>query len=101
MVPNHMGIADPGNRWWMDVLENGPSSLYATYFDIDWHPVKRELANKVLLPILGDQYGAVLESGQLRLVVRERRVLPPLLRDDAAGRAAARTTASSATSWTR
>ncbi len=67
MVPNHMGISDPHNPWWMDVLENGPSSLYARYFDIDWHPVKRELANKVLLPILGDQYGAVLESGQLRL----------------------------------
>ena len=67
MVPNHMGIADPSNGWWMDVLENGPSSLYATTFDIDWHPVKRELANKVLLPILGDQYGDVLESGQLRL----------------------------------
>jgi (1->4)-alpha-D-glucan 1-alpha-D-glucosylmutase len=67
MVPNHMGIADPGNAWWMDVLENGPSSLYAATFDIDWQPIKRELANKVLLPILGDQYGAVLESGQLRL----------------------------------
>jgi (1->4)-alpha-D-glucan 1-alpha-D-glucosylmutase len=67
MVPNHMGIADPGNGWWMDVLENGPSSLYATTFDIDWDPVKRELANKVLLPILGDQYGGVLEGGQLRL----------------------------------
>ncbi len=67
MVPNHMGIADPSNGWWMDVLENGPSSLYATTFDINWHPVKRELANKVLLPILGDQYGGVLESGQLRL----------------------------------
>ncbi|MHB8647176.1 MAG: malto-oligosyltrehalose synthase [Thermomicrobiales bacterium] len=67
MVPNHMGIADPSNVWWMDVLENGPSSLYAKTFDIDWHPVKRELANKVLLPILGDQYGGVLESGQLRL----------------------------------
>ncbi|MDQ6602987.1 MAG: alpha-amylase family glycosyl hydrolase, partial [Chloroflexota bacterium] len=67
MVPNHMGIADPSNGWWMDVLENGPSSLYAATFDINWHPIKRELANKVLLPILGDQYGGVLESGQLRL----------------------------------
>ena len=67
MVPNHMGIADPGNAWWMDVLENGPSSLYAAYFDIDWHPIKRELANKVLLPILGDQYGAVLGRGEFTL----------------------------------
>ena len=66
-VPNHMGIADPTNQWWMDVLENGPSSLAAPCFDIDWHPLKRELENKVLLPILGDQYGRVLERGELRL----------------------------------
>ncbi len=66
-VPNHMGIAEPHNRWWMDVLEHGPSSPHASYFDIDWHPLKRELENKVLLPILGDQYGRVLEKGELRL----------------------------------
>ncbi len=68
MVPNHMGVADPCNLWWMDVLENGPSSIYARFFDIDWHPVKPELANKVVLPILGDQFGAVLENGELRLI---------------------------------
>ena len=45
----------------MDVLENGPSSRFAHFFDIEWHPVKDELADKVLIPILGDQYGAVLE----------------------------------------
>jgi (1->4)-alpha-D-glucan 1-alpha-D-glucosylmutase len=67
VVPNHMGIGDPCNSWWMDVLENGPSSPYATFFDIDWNPIKPELANKVLLPILEDQYGAVLESGKFRL----------------------------------
>lgn len=67
-VPNHMGIAEPHNAWWMDVLEHGPSSPYASYFDIDWRPLKRELENKVLLPILGDQYGRVLEKGELRLV---------------------------------
>ena len=67
-VPNHMGIAEPQNRWWMDVLENGPSSPYAHFFDIDWQPLKRELENKVLLPILGDQYGRVLERGELQLV---------------------------------
>ncbi|GIV96085.1 MAG: maltooligosyl trehalose synthase [Herpetosiphonaceae bacterium] len=70
-VPNHMGIGGVDNDWWMDVLENGPSSSYASYFDIDWNPVKPELQNKVLLPILGDQYGAVLESGQLRLAYEE------------------------------
>lgn len=43
VVPNHMGIAGTLNRWWRDVLENGPTSRYATAFDIDWHPIKREL----------------------------------------------------------
>ena len=66
-VPNHMGIADPDNEWWMDVLENGPGSVYASFFDIDWDPIKPQLQNKVLLPVLGDQYGKVLESGQFEL----------------------------------
>ena len=66
-VPNHMGIGEPRNQWWMDVLENGPSSIYAPYFDIDWHPLKPELHDKVLLPILGDQYGRVLERGELQV----------------------------------
>jgi (1->4)-alpha-D-glucan 1-alpha-D-glucosylmutase len=71
VVPNHMGIRDAHNAWWMDVLENGPSSTYARYFDIDWKPVKRELKNRVLLPILEDQYGTTLESGKLRLVFED------------------------------
>ena len=66
-VPNHMGVGPGFNRWWTDVLENGPSSAYAAYFDIEWHPLKRELENKVLLPILGDQYGRVLEQGHFEL----------------------------------
>src|SRR3954451_2313007 len=66
-VPNHMGIAEALNQWWMDVLENGPSSLYAPYFDIEWRPLKADLHDKVLLPILGDQYGRVLERGELRV----------------------------------
>ena len=66
-VPNHMGINDPQNAWWQDVLENGPSSLYAPYFDIDWRPLKTDLHDKVLLPILGDQYGRVLERGELQV----------------------------------
>jgi (1->4)-alpha-D-glucan 1-alpha-D-glucosylmutase len=65
-VPNHMGIG-PENEWWIDVLENGPSSVYAPYFDVDWRPVKDELENKILVPLLGDQYGAVLERGELQL----------------------------------
>jgi len=67
LVPNHMGIAKGQNPWWADVLENGPSSPYATFFDIDWAPLKPELANKVLLPILGDQYGRVLENQEFTL----------------------------------
>ena len=67
LVPNHMGIARSANPWWLDVLENGPSSRFARFFDIEWHPVKDELADKVLIPILGDQYGAVLERQELQL----------------------------------
>jgi (1->4)-alpha-D-glucan 1-alpha-D-glucosylmutase len=64
-VPNHMSIFD--NPKWQDVLENGPGSIYARYFDIDWNPVKVELSQKVLLPILEDMYGTVLERGQIFL----------------------------------
>lgn len=66
-VPNHMGLDPETNAWWRDVLEHGPSSPYAGFFDIDWTPAKWELRNKVLLPVLGDQYGAVLERGELRV----------------------------------
>lgn len=73
VVPNHMGIADPDNSWWMDVLEDGPSSPYAAFFDIDWHPLRAEagLENRVLLPVLGDAYGKVLEAGELVLTFEE------------------------------
>ena len=70
-VPNHVGIAEPLNQWWMDVLENGPSSRFAPYFDIDWHPLKSDLRGKVLLPILSDQYGRVLERGELQVHFEE------------------------------
>src|SRR5262245_58696391 len=72
LVPNHMGIAQNRNVRWLDVLERGPTAPSATYFDIDWAPAKAELAGKVLLPILGDAYGTVLDSGQLKLVLDER-----------------------------
>src|SRR5439155_25024254 len=71
LVPNHMGIARSANPWWLDVLENGPSSRFARFFDIEWHPVKDELAEKVLIPILGDQYGEVLENQELTLTYRD------------------------------
>ncbi len=66
IVPNHMG-AGKDNPWWMDVLENGPSSLFADYFDIDWHPMTEDLQNKILLSILGDAYGKILQNGELKL----------------------------------
>ena len=68
VVPNHMCIDSPVNEWWWDVLENGPGSPYARYFDINWNPPKRDLVNKVLLPILGDQYGKILEDQQIAIL---------------------------------
>jgi (1->4)-alpha-D-glucan 1-alpha-D-glucosylmutase len=70
VVPNHMAITGRDNAWWWDVLENGPSSIYASYFDVDWDPPESKLRNMVLLPILGDHYGRAIESGQLQ-VARE------------------------------
>lgn len=69
-VPNHMCVASSENRWWMDVLENGPSSTFARYFDIDWHPPKENFAYRVLLPILGEQYGRVLENQEIKISYR-------------------------------
>jgi (1->4)-alpha-D-glucan 1-alpha-D-glucosylmutase len=71
VVPNHMCIAGSENRWWQDVLENGPGSAYARYFDIDWNPPNPSLKNRVLLPILGDQLGRVLERQELRVTYRD------------------------------
>ncbi|RZL04138.1 MAG: malto-oligosyltrehalose synthase [Rubrivivax sp.] len=67
IVPNHMGVLEADNAWWLDVLESGPASLYAETFDIEWNPPAPELVGKVLLPVLGDQYGKVLEAGELKL----------------------------------
>ena len=97
-VPNHMGVGTSDNPWWNDVLENGPASRYAPYFDIAWRSSLRpELRDKVLLPVLADLYGDVLEAGQLTLefsdgafFVRygDRRfpVAPRLLRADSRAR---------------
>jgi (1->4)-alpha-D-glucan 1-alpha-D-glucosylmutase len=68
VVPNHMCISHASNRWWWDVLENGPSSPFARFFDIEWHPPKAELDNKVLLPVLGDQYGRALENREIQVI---------------------------------
>ena len=66
-----MGIDPRTNPWWRDVLENGQSSPFARFFDIEWSPVKPELRGRVLLPILADQYGLVLERGDLKLTFEE------------------------------
>jgi len=71
VVPNHMGIAGDANPWWLDVLENGATSSRAAFFDIDWAPAKPDLRDTVLLPVLPDQYGKVLEAGQLEIELVE------------------------------
>jgi (1->4)-alpha-D-glucan 1-alpha-D-glucosylmutase len=70
IVPNHMAIVGEANPWWWDVLENGPSSRYAAYFDVEWDPPESKLRNTVLLPVLGDHYGRVLERREI-VVARE------------------------------
>jgi (1->4)-alpha-D-glucan 1-alpha-D-glucosylmutase len=70
-VPNHMAADPRANRWWRDVLANGPRSRFAGFFDIDWSPTKPELRGKVLLPVLGDLYGVALERGEIQLVCHE------------------------------
>lgn len=68
IVPNHMGVGND-SRWWRDVLENGRSSQYAEYFDIDWTPLKPDMRGKLLLPILGKQYGEELEGKHIQLAL--------------------------------
>src|SRR5579862_1606798 len=70
IVPNHMS-ASSENAWWMDVLENGAESAYASYFDIDWRPPSRMLEGKVLLPVLGRPFAEALEHQELKLIVLE------------------------------
>jgi len=72
IVPNHMSLAQ-NNSYWLDVLENGHASLYIDYFDIDWQSGEERLRNKVLLPILENQYGVVLSSGSIKLARTEQR----------------------------
>ncbi len=67
VVPNHMGVMGADNAWWLDVLENGPAAAHSGFFDIDWDPLNPNLKGKVLLPLLGDHYGTVLNRGELRL----------------------------------
>lgn len=67
IVPNHMVVMGSANQWWQDVLENGPASIYADYFDIEWQPLNEALHNKVLIPVLGERYGQILVNRELAL----------------------------------
>ena len=71
IVPNHMAITGHNNAWWWDTLENGASSRYAPYFDIEWNAPEERLRNKIVLPVLGDHYGRVLAAGELILERRQ------------------------------
>jgi (1->4)-alpha-D-glucan 1-alpha-D-glucosylmutase len=73
VVPNHMGINDAGNAWWLDVLENGEGSYFAGFFDVDWRPAASALQDKILLPFLGEPFGKVLENGELRVIYDDKR----------------------------
>ncbi|MGI3903231.1 MAG: malto-oligosyltrehalose synthase [Janthinobacterium lividum] len=66
-VPNHMGVGGADNPFWLDVLEWGPDSAYAGWFDIDWDSDQAYLHDKLLVPILGDQFGSELADGKLSL----------------------------------
>lgn len=71
VVPNHMALSHD-NPWWADVLENGPGSPYAPFFDIDWDPPYSPLKGKVLIPILGQPFGKVLEDQEIQLTLGEK-----------------------------
>ena len=73
IVPNHMGVGNDA-LWWQDVLENGRASEHATFFDIDWEPIKPALRGKLLLPILGNQYGEELESKKIQVAFEDGHV---------------------------
>jgi (1->4)-alpha-D-glucan 1-alpha-D-glucosylmutase len=100
VVPNHMAIGTPENRWWWDVLENGRSSAFAGYFDVDWGAREGSSDDRVLLPVLGDQFGRVIEAGEALLrrdghrfvIVYHERIFPVAPRSLSAvlARAAAR-----------
>lgn len=72
LVPNHMAIGTPANRWWWDVLETGPASRFASYFDVDWG-ASGASDDRILVPVLGDHFGRVLEAGEVKVHLEHRR----------------------------
>lgn len=103
LVPNHMAIGTADNAWWWDVLENGPASRFASYFDVDWHLEQERADNRILLPILGERYADALTSGAIKVTregarffvtYREQRLpVAPRALGEPLGRAAARVAA--------
>jgi len=75
VVPNHMAVGGRNNPWWWDLLENGPASAYASFFDVDWDPPERGIRNVVLLPLLEDHYGLVMDRGLIRLMREGNEIL--------------------------
>jgi (1->4)-alpha-D-glucan 1-alpha-D-glucosylmutase len=73
IVPNHLGVMGNDNQWWLDVLENGPAAEHAHCFDVDWRPNRASLRDRLLVPVLGDVYGAILERGEIQLTFNETR----------------------------
>jgi (1->4)-alpha-D-glucan 1-alpha-D-glucosylmutase len=73
IVPNHMGVGNE-SLWWQDVLENGRTSEFAEFFDIDWEPLKHDLRGKLLLPVLGNQYGEELESKKIQIAAEDGQI---------------------------
>jgi len=84
IVPNHMNITSPSNKWWQDILLLGERSPYADYFDIDWDSPLKELKGKVLQPFLDKplqealackQFALIEENGQ-RFVAFDKKQYP-------------------------
>ncbi len=73
IVPNHMAVMTMGNEWWADVLENGPASKFARYFDIDWTPLRESMRNRLLVPVLESRYGDELNAGRIQLRFEKER----------------------------
>src|SRR5579862_639007 len=100
IVPNHMALAGRANAWWWGVLENGRASRYAGYFDIDWRPLPCQRDAPVLMPVLGDHYGRILDAGLVTVgrsdasftvrYAEHEAPLSPRTLDDLLSRAAAR-----------
>ena len=65
IVPNHMGVGGADNPWWLSLLEWGESSPLADTYDVDWERLGAH--GKLVAPLLGAQYGEVLEKGDLKL----------------------------------